>query len=113
MKKILSLIIIVFFSVIITSCASNSQTPGGDAMNGPIILGNKWEENELDSLTCVAVSDLEYYNNWKELVHYNSGIFNYYDELYPLYTNNLIKISFSNKIIYRISTFKSFFCFNI
>lgn len=103
MKKILSLIIIVFFSVIITSCASKSETPGGDAMNGPIILGNKWEENELDSLTCVAVSDLEYYNNWKELVHYNSGIFNYYDELYPLYTNNLIKISFSNKIYAEIT----------
>jgi hypothetical protein len=103
MKKILSAIIIVFFSAIITSCANNNGPSFGGDMYGPIILGDKWEENKLDSLTCVAFSDIQYYYNWEELVHYESGMFNYYNELYPLYTNNLIKVSFKNKIYAEIT----------
>ena len=54
MKKILSAIIIVFFSAIITSCANKYDPSFGGESNGPIILGDKWEENQLDSLTCIA-----------------------------------------------------------
>lgn len=97
MRKIV-VFIIICLSFVISSCAAHGDNGNADYAGEAVVFGDKWDENNQTALTCVAVSDVQYYNQWYDLVHSYNGIFNYYNELYPLYTNNIVSIKFTKPI---------------
>ncbi len=91
MRKFLLFNLIVFFSLVLFSCA-NSNGAYNDM--SPTVLGDFVNEHNED-LTCISINDNLYYDNWLKLSYLNGAIFNDYASQFKLNTQNRITIETS------------------
>ena len=105
MRKYFIILFVVFFSLFITSCANSStgdKYPGYGKVPDNFVIGDYMIEEEV-KLTCIAHSDNDYYEAWTDLVYEYHGAFNYYNNFYPLKTNNRLTINAPKGLDFEIS----------
>ena len=93
MRKFHIALLIIFFSLISTSCAggTGSGNSGGDIGNNP--NNNQGSSNGEEFLTCIATDDNAYYENWVNSLteNYNGKFCSFYDR-YSFKTKNRITV---------------------
>ena len=105
MRKNLIFLFVVFFSIFLTSCGVNPNKgtyPGYGKIPENFVMGEYVIEEEVN-LTCIAHNDNNYYEAWTEIVHEYHGVFNYYNNFYPLKTNNRLTINGPKGIDFEVS----------